>query len=509
MRVGYAVIVVLALIAQPARGQIDDDVITELPLPELQIQLAAGTLSAERVTQAFLQRIANVDDAGPQLNGIIETNPAALAIARELDRRFALGGVVGPLYGIPIVVKANIDTADAMATSAGSIALAHHYSTADAVVVERLRAAGAIIIAKANLSEWANFRSTRSISGWSSLGGQTRNPYVLDRSPCGSSSGSAVAVAARLAPLAIGTETDGSIVCPAGMNGVVGIKPTIGSVSQRGIVPVAASQDTAGPLARTVRDAALLLSVISDRGAGSNSEEIRRTHLPGLRLGVVRDFRGAGTIVAVEAAFGRSLAMLQELGAELVDPIELESASGADAAEFEVLLYEFKSGLNDYLTRVKGAPTSLEELIRFNADHATTVMPHFGQDILVAAQSKGALTDAAYRAAANDSLLRMRARLASVFSQHDLDLLIAPANGRAGRIDWRGGDPLDVSSSSIAAVSGYPSVVVPAEISDGLPLGLTFVGQPNDEALILSAAEAFELRRGEFPAPKFLVTIGE
>ncbi len=294
--------------------ELADAQIVELTATELEAELAAGTLSAERVTRVFLDRIATLDDAGPKLAAVIELNPEAVAIARELDQKRRRGGPVGPLHGVPILLKANIDTADALATSAGSLALAGHHAAADAPLVARLRAAGAVILGKTNLSEWANFRATGSTSGWSSLGGQTRSPYVLDRNPCGSSSGSAVAVAARLAPLAVGTETDGSIVCPAAANGVVGVKPTLGLVSGGGIVPIAKSQDTAGPLARTVRDAALLLSVLAEPDASgrvialpeeSTGAAASPASLAGVRIGVVRDYFGAGRDAACEAAFRR------------------------------------------------------------------------------------------------------------------------------------------------------------------------------------------------------------
>ncbi|HEX7082362.1 MAG TPA: amidase family protein, partial [Gammaproteobacteria bacterium] len=364
----------------------------DLDAPALAEALGSGRVSAERLTRAALARIAAVDDAGPELNAIIEINPDAIEIARELDRRFAEEGPVGPLHGLPVVLKANIDTGDRIATSAGSIALANHHAAADAEVVARLRAAGAVILAKANLSEWANFRSLQSTSGWSSLGGQTKNPYVLDRNPCGSSSGSAVAVAAGLAPLAVGTETDGSIVCPAGVNGVVGIKPTVGLVSAEGIIPIATSQDTAGPFARTVRGAAMLLAVMRDPAAGEDprngapattlagdfraepSDSAALADLAGVRLGVVRDYDGAGADASVEAAFERWLAMLRDAGAELVDPIELRLPAELRAAELEVLLHEFKAGIDRYLAAVEDGPRSLDALIAFNEEHAAEVM---------------------------------------------------------------------------------------------------------------------------------------
>src|SRR5262245_48087343 len=320
-----------------ARKELTNADIVALDAVALRAEIVAGRVSALRVTQAYLHRIAELDDSGPMLSAVIELNPDAEAIARRLDEQL-VRGEPGPLHGVPVLLKANIDTADRMATTAGSLALAQHHARADADVVAKLRAAGAVILGKTNLSEWANFRSTRSTSGWSSLGGQTRNPYVLERNPCGSSSGSAVAVAARLAPLAVGTETDGSIVCPAGANGVVGIKPTIGTVSQRGIVPIAHSQDTAGPLARTVADAALLLGVLAESGLAADAPAT----VEGLRIGVVRDFRGAGRDEKVEASFSAALRRLEAAGVVLVDPVM--AAPGAEVANAErvILFAEFK-----------------------------------------------------------------------------------------------------------------------------------------------------------------------
>jgi amidase len=502
-----ALLVCSAPFALNAQQELASDSITALPLLEIRQRLAAGTLSAERVTSAFLERIESLDDRGPQLTALIEINPDAMSIARDLDNRFARSGIVGPLHGVPVVVKANVDTADRMATSAGSLALANHHAVADAPVVERLRAAGAVLLAKANLSEWARFRAGIATSGWSSLGGQTRNPYVLDRNPCGSSSGSAVAVAARLAPLAIGTETNGSIICPAATNGVVGIKPTIGLVSQRGIIPIARSQDTAGPLAPTVRDAALLLAVISD-AASRREYSIERKDLRGVRLGVVRDYVGAGREVAVEEAYSRVLDTLRAAGGDLVDPLNLDLGEGVQVAQISLLLYEFKDGINAYLRNVRaGAPRSLAELIDFNSRNASTVMPHFGQDLLIAAEQHGTLEEPAYREAVRGSTEHVRTLVERAFDEGRLDALVAPANGPAWRTDWATGDQFGVSSSSIAAISGYPSVTVPAELAGELPLGVVFIGKPFEEQLLLEIAAAFESERGAFPGPRYLTTV--
>src|SRR5262245_11138118 len=327
-----------------ARKELTNADIVALDAVALRAEIVGGRVSALRVTQAYLHRIAALDDSGPMLSAVIELNPDAEAIARQLDEQLE-SGVPGPLHGVPVLLKANIDTADQMATSAGSLALAEHHARADADVVANLRAAGAVVLGKTNLSEWANFRGRKSTSGWSSLGGQTHNPYVLDRNPCGSSSGSAVAVAARVAPLAVGTETDGSIVCPAGVNGVVGIKPAIGTVSQRGIVPIAHSQDTAGPLARTVADAALLLSVLAEAGTPSAVPAAAA----GLRIGVIRNYDGAGRDAAVDAAFTQALAELERAGAVLVDPVEAALPPEVGQAELAILLAEFRGDLRAYL----------------------------------------------------------------------------------------------------------------------------------------------------------------
>ena len=507
-------------------GAAADAEIASLDAVSLESRLASGELSAEHVASVFLARIEAANDAGPKLRALVEINPDALAIARDLDRRRAATGPIGPLHGLPIVIKANVDTADAMATSAGSVALERHRAAADAPVVARLRAAGAVLLGKTNLSEWANFRSTRSTSGWSSLGGQTRNPYVLDRSPCGSSSGSAVAVAAALAPLAIGTETDGSIVCPAAVNGVVGIKPTLGLVSGRGIVPIARSQDTAGPIARNVRDAALLLRAIEEASArpldhpwdhaSPNSSAAGPTSialggerpLTGLRLGVVRDYSGAGNDHGVEAAFGRSLERLRTLGAELVDPVATGARESVQSAELTVLLHEFHAQIDQYLRDVREGPRSLDELIAFDEAHADVAMPIFGQDLFRAAQRTAGLDAPAYRDALA-VLARFRERLAAAFAEQRLAALVAPVTGRAWRVDPAAGDRFGVASAAIAAVSGYPSVAVPAELVAELPVAIALIGTPWTEPELVQIASAFEAARGSFPPPRYLPTVAD
>ena len=487
----------------------------------LQGMLASGDLTAAALTDAYLQRIAEIDDAGPTLNAVIEINPDARQIAADLDAYFQTNGVKGPLHGLPVIVKANIDTGDRMATSAGSIALADHIAERDAFVVSQLRDAGAVIVGKANLSEWANFRSTKSSSGWSSLGGQVRNPYVLDRNPCGSSSGSGVAVAASLAALAVGTETNGSVVCPAGVNGVVGIKPTVGTVSRHGIIPIAHSQDTAGPMAKTVTDAALLLEAMvghdkNDAGAQSFPDDASsllpdtsQTSLTGQRVGVLRTYFGAGNDPQVEAVFTTSIETIRGLGAEIVDPIEIAREDAVGDPELQVMLWEFKADLNAYLTS-HGVPDdrdTLDELIAYNERNRQRVMPIFGQELFHAAAAKTGLDDPAYREALSASGERTRNAIKAVFAKHDLDALLAPTNAPAWKTDWVNGDRFSVSSSSPAAVSGYPSVTVPAGHVSGLPVGVSFTGLAFTEATLIQMAYAFEQATKVRVEPTYIPTL--
>lgn len=492
-----------------ACGGIDtDDEIVELDAVALRAELAAGRLSAVQVANAFLRRIAAIDDAGPELHAVLEVNPEVEAIARALDERRASGAALGPLHGVPVLLKANVDTADGMATSAGSLALAEHRAGRDADIVASLRAAGAVVLGKTNLSEWANFRSTASTSGWSSLGGQTRNPYVLDRNPCGSSSGAAVAVAARLTPLAVGTETDGSIVCPAGVNGVVGLKPAHGSVSTQGVIPLAASQDTVGPLARSVRDAVLLLEVLSGGDWPDVASGGLAPSLSGARIGVLRDFDGAGTDAATEAALERVVLRLRAAGAQIVDPVAAALPPETARAEMIVLLAEFRDQVGRYLATLQRGPRTLDALIAYNESHALEVMPHFGQDLLLAARASDGVDSEGYRAAVS-VLAAARVRLARAFAEHELDVLVAPANARAWRIDYAAGDAAGVSSSRLAAVAGYPSISVPAELAGELPLGVSFIGLPGTEASLFAIAAGFERARGPFPAPRYLRTVAD
>ena len=475
----------------------------EADIATLQADMDSGALTAATLVDYYLGRIDSLDRNGVELRSIIEVNPDARAIADALDAERQVQGPRGPLHGIPVVLKANIDTGDMMATSAGSLALADHRAPDDAFIVRQLRDAGAVILAKANLSEWANFRSTRSSSGWSSLGGQTRNPYDPTRNPCGSSSGSGVAVAANLAVLAIGTETDGSVVCPAGINGIVGIKPTLGLVSRDGIIPIAHSQDTAGPMARTVRDAAQLLNVMSAADSGDPATTDRPATLPdfaadldpdglrGKRIGVVRSYGGAGENPYVDSQFDAAVAVLREKGAVIVDPIELETTGMGDA-EYEVLLYEFKADLNAYLRESSASPGSMQDVIEFNRQNAEAVMPFFGQEHMERSVEKGPLTEAAYQDALVNSKRIARDAVDGALEAHNLDALVAPTNGPSWKTDHVNGDHFSVGSSSLAAVSGYASITVPAGFVFDLPVGISFIGTGYTEHQLIQMAYAFE-----------------
>jgi amidase len=484
--------------------------------------MIAGELTARQLTAAYLARIAAIDQAGPRLNSVIETNPDALEIADALDSERAANGPRGPLHGIPILLKDNIDTHDRMQTTAGSLALAGSIPPRDATVAARLRQAGAVILGKTNLSEWANFRSTHSTSGWSSRGGQTRNPYALDRNPCGSSSGSAVAVAANLCAAAVGTETDGSITCPSNVNGIVGIKPTLGLVSRAGIIPIAHSQDTAGPMARTVADAALLLAALAGpdprdpitlagNGPQPSADEIQRhltaDGLRGARLGVARNYCGFSP--RVDAIIEDCLRVLRELGAEIVDPANITTEKALDEPEYEVLLYEFKTDLNAYLAALgPDAPVhSLAEVIEFNARHADQVMPYFGQEIMLLAQERGPLTDAKYvQALADCRRLARDEGLDKTLAEHRLDAIIAPTGGPAWLTDYLC-HASSHTSSTAAAVAGYPHITVPAGYIFGLPVGLSFIGPAWSDAKLIRFAYAFEQATRVRRPPQFRATV--
>ncbi len=511
--IAVALLSFLLLVSPATPGQADAVNYREYDIESLQALMQAGELSSRQLVQFYLDRIETLDANGPALNSVIEINPQAIGIAAALDAERQKTGPRGPMHGIPVLLKANIDTADAMETTAGSLALQGHHPPADAFVVSKLRAAGAVILGKANLSEWANFRSTHSSSGWSSIGGQTKNPYDLARNPCGSSSGSAVAVAASLTSVAVGTETNGSIVCPASINGIVGIKPTLGLVSRSGIIPIAHSQDTAGPMGRTVKDAAILLAAMmgadpADPLAGVFPDPVpdftgsfSKDALKGARIGVYRGYSGAGVDARVEQILADSIATLKAQGAEIVDPVEIDTA-GMNDAQAEVLYYEFKADLNAYLEK-SGAPIrSLAGLIEFNASHADTVMPIFGQEDFLEAEGKGPLTDAQYLEALAASKRISQNGIDNALQANHLDALIAPTRGPAWLTDHINGDlSSGISSSSLAAISGYASITVPAGHVVGLPIGVSFIGGAFSDARLIQLAYAFEQASGARKPP--------
>lgn len=489
--------------ASPAPGSF---ALEEWTIDDLSNAMARGSLTCAEITSMYLARIDAIDRQGPTLRSIIETNPQAMEIAATLDDERRAGRVRGPLHAIPIIVKDNIDTADRMNTTAGSLALEGHRAAHDAFIVKRLRDAGAVVIAKANLSEWANFRSTRSSSGWSARGGQCANPYAIDRSPCGSSSGSGAAASANLAAAAIGTETDGSVVCPSSTCGIVGIKPTIGLASRTGIIPISHTQDTAGPMARNVRDAAILLGALAwvddadpaTRGsAGRVSRDYTRfldaNGLEGARIGVFRSAFGFDP--NVDSVIEDALGAMADAGAIIIDPVESSALSEVGDPEFEVLLYEFKDGLNRYLEQAK-APSgvrTLEDLIRFNEQNRDREMPFFAQEIFEMAQAKGPLTDKAYRdALARCGRLSRTEGIDRMMREHSLDAIVAPTNGPAWRIDLACGDHYGGGSSTPAAVAGYPNITVPAGFVHDLPIGISFFGRAWSEGALLRIAYAFE-----------------
>ncbi|MFN2206885.1 MAG: amidase [Candidatus Promineifilaceae bacterium] len=463
-----------------------------------------GEITAVGLVEYYLARIEQIDRSGPALNSVLELNPDALAIAAALDAERTDRGSRGPLHGIPIMIKGNIDTADRMTTTAGSLALEGHIAAEDAFLVGRLREAGAILLGKTNLSEWANFRSTRSSSGWSSQGGQTRNPYALDRNPCGSSSGSGAAVATDLCVAAVGTETDGSIVCPAHANGIVGLKPTVGLVSRTGIIPISHSQDTAGPMTRTVADAAVLLQAMAGRDPRDMTylgfeppqdyaAMLDAAGLKGARIGVARNFCGLDP--HVDAIFEESLHVMRDLGAVVIDEANIGTAGELDAPEDEVLYYEFKAGLNAYLGQLgpEARVHSLADLIAYNEAHRETMMPYFGQEQFLAAQEKGSLADNAYqRALADCRRLAREEGIDATMSAHNLDAIVAPTGGPPWLTDWVNGDSYKGGSSSPAAVAGYPTISVPAGYVFGLPVNISFIAGPWQEGRLIRLAYAFE-----------------
>ncbi len=490
----------------------------EATIAQLQGMMQEGRTSARSLAEKYLARIEEIDKHGPTISSIIELNPDALAIADALDGERKAKGPRGPLHGIPVLIKDNIDTADRMMTTAGSLALVGAKPAKDAFVVQRLREAGAVILGKTNLSEWANFRSSHSTSGWSGRGGQTKNPYSLDRNPCGSSSGSGVAVAANLCAVAVGTETDGSIICPSSSNGIVGIKPTLGLVSRTGIIPIAHSQDTAGPMARTVADAAALLgamvgidnedgATIGSRGKSSTdyTKFLDPNGLKGARIGVARKFFGFSD--KVDKLMNDAIDVMKRLGATIVDPADLPTHGKFDDSEFEVLLFEFKADINKYLAQLGSSfpLKTLKDLIDFNEKNRDREMPYFGQELFIKAQEKGRLTSPAYRKALKKNPRMSRKEgIDAVMNKHKLHALIAPSGSPAWTTDLVNGDHFTGGSSSPAAVAGYPNINVPAGFVFGLPVGISFFGRAFSEPTLVKLAYAYEQATKFRRPPQFL-----
>ena len=494
----------------------------EITISTLQDGMKSGQFSAHSLVEKYTARIDEIDKHGPALNSVIELNPDALSIAESLDQERKGKGPRGPLHGIPVLIKDNIDTADKMMTTAGSLALVGSKPPKDSFVAQKLRAAGAVILGKTNLSEWANIRSSHSTSGWSGRGGLTKNPYALDRNPCGSSSGSGAAASANLCAFAIGTETDGSIVCPASSNGLVGIKPTVGLVSRSGIIPISHSQDGAGPLCRTVRDAAIVLGALVgvDPEDSATPASYGKSHkdyvefldpngLKGARIGVARKYFGFND--AVDALMEQSLDAMKKQGAKLVDPADIETFGKFDETELLVFMYELKADLNAYLARLgPGAPVhTLKEIIEFNERNHDKEMPYFGQDLFLKAEAKGPLTEKAYLDALqkNHQLARTEG-IDALMDKHQLDAIVAPTGSPAWLTDLVNGDHVAGGSSNAAAVAGYPNINVTAGYIFGLPVGISFFGRAWSEPVLIKLAYSFEQTLKVRQPPRFLPTLG-
>ncbi len=494
----------------------------EMTVAELQEKMESGEMTALGIVEAYSERIEKLNRQGPAINAVIELNPDAPAIAEARDRERQAGRVRGPLHGIPILIKDNIDTHDRMQTTAGSLAMEGSIARRDAFLVKRLRAAGAVILGKTNLSEWANFRGKHSVSGWSSRGGLTHNPYALDRSACGSSSGSGAAVAANLCAVAIGTETDGSIICPAQTNGIVGIKPTLGLISRSGIIPIAHSQDTAGPMARSVADAAILLGALTGVDGNDAATRLSRKRalndyrpfldkngLQEARIGVARNM--AGTDARILKIFEACLEVMKQAGAVLIDPVDVPNFDKFVKTERTVLHYEFKADLNKYLETCgpKTHVRTLEDVIKFNEEHKESVMPYFGQEYMLSAQKKGPLASKKYLLALerNHRLTRQEG-IRAAMTKHRLDALVVPSGGPAWMIDLVNGDAVncDIESTSMAAVAGYPHISVPAGYIFGLPIGLSFFAKAWQEPILIKLAYAFEQATKIRKQPQFLAS---
>ncbi len=490
----------------------------EISVSELSRQMSVGLMTSESLCERYLQRIEDIDRKGPALRAVIETNPDALQIARTLDQERKAKGPRGFLHGVPVLIKDNIDTGDKMQTTAGSLALVETPAAQDSFVAQQLRGAGAVILGKTNLSEWANFRSTHSVSGWSGRGGQTRNPYALDRNPCGSSSGTGAGISANLAAVGVGSETDGSIVCPSSMCGLVGIKPTLGLISRAGIIPIAHSQDTAGPMARSVRDAAILLGALTgidpnDPATTASDGKFFKDYtrfldaggLRGARLGIARQYFTISP--RVTALMEQCVALMRKCGAVIIDPVTFTQLEPWSKTEQLVLLYEFKNDLNSYLAKRNARVKSLADCIQFNIENKNLEMPYFNQELMEQAQAKGDLTQKEYLDALSLNIRTSRAEgIDAVISQHQLDAIVGPTAGPAWMTDLVDGDHADGGCSSPAAVAGYPHITVPAGFDFGLPLGISFFGGAWTEPKLLRIAYAFEHARQARRAPQFLPT---
>jgi len=493
----------------------------EITIPQLQDGMKSGKYTARSLVEKYSQRIDEIDKRGPAINAILEVNPDALSIADALDQERKSKGPRGPLHGIPVLIKDNIDTADRMMTTAGSLALVGSKPPKDSFVAQKLRAAGAVILGKTNLSEWANIRSSHSVSGWSGRGGLTKNPYALDRNPCGSSSGTGSGISANLAAVGIGTETDGSIVCPSSSNGLAGIKPTVGLVSRSGIIPISHSQDGAGPMCRTVRDAAIFLSVLTgvdpedpatQGSAGKSQPDYSQfcdpNGLKGARIGVARKYFGFND--AVDALMEQALGVLKSQGATLVDPADIATLGKFDETELLVFLYELKADLNGYLARIgPSAPVhTLQEIIEFNDRNRQKEMPYFGQDLFVKSQAKGPLTEKEYvDALANNHRMARAEGIDAIMDQHKLDAIVAPTGGPAWLTDLVNGDHSAGGSSNAAAVAGYPNINVTAGYLSGLAVGMSFFGRAWSEPTLIKLAYSFEQATKARQSPRFLPSI--
>ena len=512
-------------ITHPAKalaGEVKPFELDEITIAELQDGMNSGKFTAGSLVEKYTARIEEIDKREPAVNAVIELNPDAEAIADKLDQERKAKGPRGPLHGIPVLIKDNIDTADRMMTTAGSLALVGSRPPKDSFVAQKLRAAGAVILGKTNLSEWANIRSSHSTSGWSGRGGLTKNPYALDRNPCGSSSGTGAGISANLAAVGIGTETDGSIVCPSSSNGLAGIKPTVGLVSRRGIVPISHSQDGAGPMCRTVRDGAILLSALTGvdpedsatAASGGKSQTDYAQYcdpngLRGTRIGVARKYFGFND--AVDALMEESLDVMKRQGATLIDPADIETFGKLDDSELLIFLYELKADLNAYLARLgPSAPVrTLKDVIEFNDRNRQKEMPYFGQDLFSKAEAKGPLSEKEYLdALAKNHQLARTEGIDAIMDKHQLDALVAPTGGPAWLTDLVNGDHSAGGSSNAAAVAGYPNINVTAGSIFGLPVGISFFGRAWSEPVLIKIAYAFEQATKARQAPRFLASVG-